>query len=285
MRRSVVAVLLLGVLLVSAPGCQGIRERMAMKKAHELYKAQKYDEAIKKYKEILVMDPGNYTATYQIAMSNLAMYHPGSAHEKDKAYAAASIEHLEKLMAMQAPDKETQERVVKYYLSLLASAEMSDKAIAFMEKELAKDPKNIETVLQLANLYAKKGDFPNAWRYFLKRAEMDPKNKEAWYTVGVVAWERSYKGKEAVSDSEREQTLIPQGLAAFDKAIAIDPDYFDALVYANLLYREKAAVLGRQQRLEEAEVAFTTAKGFAERAQAARKKQMEAEKAKAGAGA
>lgn len=285
MRRSVVAVLVLGVLLVSASGCQGIRERMAMKKAHELYKAQKYDEAIKKYKEILVMDPGNYTATYQVAMSNLAMYHPGSTHEKDKAYAAQSIEYLEKLMTMQAPDKETQERVIKYYLSLLASAEMSDKAIAFMEKELAKDPKNVETVLQLANLYAKKGDFPNAWRYFTRRAELDPKNKEAWYTVGVVAWERSYKGKEMVSDGERETTLIPQGLAAFDKAIAIDPDYFDALVYANLLYREKAALLGRQNRLEEGEAAMKTANEYKDRAQAARKKQMEAEKAKAGAGA
>jgi tetratricopeptide (TPR) repeat protein len=285
MRRSLVAVLVLGVLLVSAPGCQGLRERMAMKKAHELYKAQKYDEAIKKYKEILAMDPGSYIATYQVAMSNLAMYHPGSSHAKDKEYATQAIEYLEKLMAMPAPDEETKERVVKYYLSLLASAEMSDKAIAFMEKELAKDPRNVETVLQLANLYAKKGDFPNAWKYFTKRAELDPKNKEAWYTVGVVAWERSYKGKEMVSDGERETTLIPQGLAAFDKAIAIDADYFDALVYANLLYREKAALLGRQNRLEEAQQAMETANSFKDRAQAARKKQMEAEKAKAGAGA
>jgi len=88
-----------------------------------------------------------------------------------------------------------------------------------------------------------------------------------------------------VSDGERETTLIPQGLAAFDKAIAIDPDYFDALVYANLLYREKAAVLGRQNRLEEAQAAMTTANSFKDRASAARKKQMEAEKSKAGAGA
>ncbi len=285
MRRSLVAVLVLGVLLVFAPGCQGLRERMTMKKGHELYKAQKYDEAIKKYKEILVMDPGNYTATYQVAMSNLAMYHPGSAHPKDKEYANQSIEYLEKLMTLKAPDAETQDRVVKYYLSLLASAEMSDKAIAFMEKELAKDPKNSETVLQLANLYAKKGDFPSAWKYFKRRAELDPKNKEAWYTLGVVAWERSYKGKEMVSDGERETTLIPEGLAAFDKAIAIDPDYFDALVYANLLHREKAAVLGRQNRLEEAQAEMTVANGFKDRAAAARKKQMEAEKAKAGAGA
>lgn len=285
MRRSLVAVLVLVATLVLAPGCQGLRERITMKKGHELYKAQKYDEAIKKYKEILVMDPNNYTATYQIAMSNLAMYHPGSAHEKDKEYANQSIQFLEKLMTMQAPDKETQERVVKYYLSLLSSAEMSDKAIAFMEKELAKDPNNVDTVLQLANLYAKKGDFPNAWKHFTRRAELDPKNKEAWYTVGVVAWERSYKGKETVSDAEREQTLIPQGLAAFDKAIALDADYFDALVYANLLYREKATMLGRQNRLEEAQEAMTTANTFKDRAQAARKKQMEAEKAKSGAGA
>lgn len=252
--------------------------RMTMKEGHDLYKQQKYDEAIVKYKEILDMDPGNYLATYQIAMSNLAMYHPGSTHPKDTEYADQAISYLEKLMTMDAPDDDTKEKVVKYYLSLLASAEKSDKAIAFMEKELEKNPKDKESVLELANLYAKKGDFENAWKYFTRKAELDPNNKEAWYTLGVVAWERSYRGKEMVSDAERETLLIPKGLEAFDKALAIDPDYFDALVYTNLLYREKAAMLGRQGKLEEAQVAMQTADSYKEKATAVRKKQVEEEK-------
>ena len=270
------AAILASFLIVEAE--QDLETKWALEKGQKLYKAEKYDEAIEKYREVLVMDPDNYTATYRIATSNLAMYHPGSTLEKDQEYASQSIQYFEKLLTLQAPDEETQERVVKYYLSVLAAAGLSDKAIAFMEKELAKDQDDLDTVLQLANLYAKTGDFPNAWRYFLKRAEMDPKNKEAWYTVGVVAWERSYKGQEAVSDAEREQTLIPQGLAAFDKAIALDPDYLDALVYASLLYREKAAVLQRQGRSQEAQEATATASTLKDRAQAVRKKQYEEER-------
>ncbi len=278
MRLRSVALIALAGLIVLATGCEGVRMRMTMKEGHDLYKQQKYDEAIVKYKEILDMDPGNYLATYQIAMSNLAMYHPGSTHPKDTEYADQAISYLEKLMTMDAPDDDTKEKVVKYYLSLLASAEKSDKAIAFMEKELEKNPKDKESVLELANLYAKKGDFENAWKYFTRKAELDPNNKEAWYTLGVVAWERSYRGKEMVSDAERETLLIPKGLEAFDKALAIDPDYFDALVYTNLLYREKAAMLGRQGKLEEAQVAMQTADSYKEKATAVRKKQVEEEK-------
>ena len=88
----------------------------------------------------------------------------------------------------------------------------------------------------------KKGDFTKALDYFEKRANMDPSNKEAWYTLGVNCWARSYHGGLAVSQEEREQ-VVDKGIQALEKALAIDPNYFDALSYINLIYREKAKAL------------------------------------------
>jgi tetratricopeptide (TPR) repeat protein len=61
---------------------------------------------------------------------------------------------------------------------------------------------------------------------------------------------RSYNGGVAVSQEEREQ-VVDKGIMALDKALAIDPNYFERLSYINLIYREKAKrwlPSGRMQR-------------------------------------
>jgi hypothetical protein len=45
-----------------------------------------------------------------------------------------------------------------------------------------------------------------------------------------------------VGQEERER-VVDLGIAAFEKALAIDSEYFDALAYINLIYREKAKAL------------------------------------------
>ncbi len=273
--------LLLGIVLfalVVAPGCDRLKVRLAMVQGTKLYKAQKYDEAIAEFKKIVAMDPQNFNANYLIAISNLAMYHPGSTHPKDLAYAQASTDAFEKTLKLTPPgnkdeQKAWHEKLEKYYLSLLTAANKDDKAVEYLEAQRAKSPNDVTVIQQLATYYAK-SDFNKALGAFTKVAELAP-TKEHWYTVGVVCWERSYKGGMAVSDEER-QTLIDTGQAALTKALSMDPDYFEALSYVNLLHREQAKVCANRQDRECYDKELAAADATVKKALEARKKKLAA---------
>lgn len=247
MSRRVLALLVVLSALFVFTGCENLTVRMKMVEGNKHYKAQDYDKAIASYKEILQVQPDNFMATYLIAISNLAQYHPGSQHPKDVGYANESLAYFEKALNMKPPSPDWTEKLEKYYLSLLSASNQEAKAIAFLEKERAKKPNNVGIISQLATYYAKT-DFNKALDAFQKIAQMEP-TKEHWYTVGVVCWERSYKGGAQVSDDERVR-LIGIGQDALKKAIAIDPTYFEAWAYVNLLHREMAKVASNRQDLE-----------------------------------
>lgn len=235
-------VLLCAVCLLATLGCSTIRERIHLNKGVRLYKAQKYEAAIDEFQKILAFDGASWHANYMISISYLALYHPGSTHPKDVEYAEKAAASFKKLLAMDSPDAGTRDKVRAFYVNLLIGADKLDEAVAFFDELLAKEPNNLEYLSQAAQLYAKKGDADKALEYYQKRADADSANKEAWYTIGVVCWERSYRGSQVISNEER-QKVIQRGFAAMEKALAIDPEYVPALSYVNLLYREQAKAL------------------------------------------
>jgi len=259
-------------LAASLFGCGTIKSRTLMNEGNKLYRGQKYEEAIQKYEEILQFAPDHWPANYQIAVSWLASYHPGSTHPKDIEAADKAIVALEKLLSMQAPSPEVVEKVRTFYVGILADANRTDKAVEYYLGLLQKEPANVQLILQLAQIYSKEGNFDGAYEYYNKRANLEPNNKEAWYTVGVVCWERSYRGEQIISREERAD-VVERGLQAMEKALALDADYFDALSYTNLLYREKAKVLANDGKLDEAQVAWQSAEAYVKRALEAKKKQ------------
>ncbi len=268
------AVVGLIVALALMTGCESIRVRYLMNEANKQYVAQNYEQAIKIYEQILRIRPTDWTTNYQVAVSYLALYHPGSTHEKDVMYANNGIQQLEKLLGptLKAPDAATLDKVRGFYIGILQAANMTDKAIAYYEKLVKQEPTNATYHVQLAGLYDKKGDFPGEIREYEKRAELEPQNKEAWYTIGVVYWARSYRGGASVSMEEREQ-LVKKGLDAIDRALKLDPEYFEAMSYKNLLYREQAKVLQAKGDLEGANKMVQQATDIVKKAMEIRKKQ------------
>ena len=259
------------VLTLVAAGCN-VNERIHLKDGNQFYVAKKYDKAIEQYQKILDKNPNHWEANYLTATAYLAMYHPGSEHPKDKEYAEKGLAAFEKTLSLEAPDNEAREKAEKYYLAFLDSTGNTDKAIAYLEAQLAKRPGEVPLINQIASLYQKKGDFTKALEYFEKRANLNPNDKEAWYTLGVNCWARSYHGGAMVSQEEREQ-VVDQGIKALDKALAIDPNYFDALSYINLIYREKAKALAAVGKNEEAGQAYAKADEYQKRAIDIRKAQ------------
>ena len=90
----------------------------------------------------------------------------------------------------------------------------------------------------LAMLYFKKGDFDNGVQWLKKRLEVEGNNPEVYYLIGVQAWDRSYNYPDL--DPALRAKIVDDGLQSLNKAVEIKPDYFEAVSYINLLYREKA---------------------------------------------
>jgi tetratricopeptide (TPR) repeat protein len=261
--------LALAGLAALALGCEATKIRLHMRDGNRLYNAQKYEEAAAEYESILAIDPDHWEANYRTAISYMALFHPGSIHPKDATYAARAIEAFEKTLSLPPPDAESTEKVRGYYLGLLTTANRTDKAVTYLEEQLRQQPDDDALMIQLGSLYARRGEYNKAAELYEKRANAKPQDKVAWYGLGVLCWEHSHRGASQLTIPERE-AVVARGIAALERAIQLDANYFDALSYINLLYREKGNYLGEMGRLDEAQAAFATADDYRSRALAVR---------------
>ena len=150
---------------------------------------------------------------------------------------------------------------------------MADKAKDEFMKVLEQDPNDTTALASLASLaynqavFASAGQeswqkFDEAAKWYKKLIEVDPKNKEAYYSLGVIAWAKWYpalmtaranlrmkpedpgpdQGQEGQGRTEERSTppIIDDGIANLQKALDIDKEYDDAMAYMNLLIRERA---------------------------------------------
>ncbi len=271
-RAAAGAVLALALTLTA--GCSSITVRKEMHEANALYKAEKYEEAVTHYKRVIEADSTHIEAWLNMGYAYRALFHPGSTHEKDVEYARAGIDAFRKVIELDPRNEKAQQ----YFLDFCTVAERYDEAIGYFESELKTSPNDAQLIRQIASLYGKKGDADNALKYFKRWTEVEPSDPVAWYTIGVACWERSYRHKTMISVEERE-AVITQGIAALDKALKIKPDYFDALSYMNLIYREKADLEANRGKNAVAGADFETAQTYMKKALEVRNAQMKAQAA------
>lgn len=238
-RRGVVTVAALLVSAALAGGCNKLKSKQEIKKGNSFFKAEQYQTALASYQEALRLDPGEKKLHKNIGLAYMGMYNPGSKHPKDLEFAAKAIEHLKIYSEAYPADRKAREFLVSMYLS----TERFDDAIAFYQGLVQESPNDVKAMQSLAQMYFKKGDVDNALKWLKKRldTETSPLAKaEVYYFIGVQAWDRSYNFPDI--DPVERARIVDEGLDALNKALQIKPDYFEALSYVNLLYREKAKI-------------------------------------------
>ena len=117
-------------------------------------------------------------------------------------------------------------------------ADRNAQAIGFFADHLKKHPGDLDAAKSIATLSAKAGDFPGALHWYREITLLDGRNPEAFYIYGVVIYEKVHKRPDVIEAANL--TLIEEGKTALGRAIQLRSDYFEALVYLNLLYREQA---------------------------------------------
>lgn len=237
MRRQRAAAAVLFVLAAGVTsGCNKLKAKQEIKRGHEYAKAQQYQTALASYQEALRLDPNEKMLHKAIGYAYMGMYQPGSKHPKDLEMASKAIENMKLYVDAQPEDRKAREVLLSLYLS----TERFDEAISFYQTMLQEDPKDAKAMASLASIYFKKGDFDQGVTWLEKRIEAEPPENrpEIYHLIGAQAWDRSYNYPDI--DPVQRAAIVERGLQALNKAVELRPDYFEAISYINLLYREKA---------------------------------------------
>ena len=211
-------------LLISVTGCQKLKARDQLNKGVQAYKSAKYEEAINHFEQAVNDDP-----KLPMARSYLAT-----------AYAQQVV-----------PDLKTPENL-----------KMATLAIQNFKKVIAESPSNVNAVKGIASIYFNIDQYDKAKQWQEKVLQLDPNDAEAAYTIGSIDWRLAYRNAiKALTDAglkddsqgnvkmpkkvcaaitEENTPLVNEGIQYLQKAIQIRPNYDDAMVYLQLMYRRQA---------------------------------------------
>lgn len=229
-RPLVVPVMLL--LLLPALGCNKFKARAELKHGNALYANEQFKGALAQFQKGLELDPEATFAWRSVGLSALALYKPGDTSPANVKYATTATDAFEKYL-QDFPDDE---KVREYLLSTYVNAKMYDKAMAYLEEQQRTHPNDPQYVNAQVRLLIESGQLPKAEQ--LAQNYTGKGRHELLYTIGVSAWNKAYNDPEL--NFEQRTEMVDTGLAALDKALQAKSDYFEAMVYYNLLYREKA---------------------------------------------
>ena len=230
------AVVALAVTIGLTTSCEKLRARDHLNQGVSAFKNAKYNDAVEHFKTAISLDPTYDVAQLYLATAYMSQWIPG----------AVSPENLR--MAQMATDG---------FLKVLEKNPNDPTALASLASIAYQEASSLPPDQKLAKL-------DEAAKWNKKLIEADSKNKEAYYYLGVISWAKWYpqwitarlnvhmrpedpgplKDKKAKAELNAQYTsIIDDGIANLNKALDIDKEYEDAMVYLSLLIREKADLL------------------------------------------
>lgn len=220
---SVLLVAVLVLMTLAGAGCEKLKARDQLNKGVLAFKGGLYPTAVEHFKLAVSLDPTYPVAREYLAMAYYMQYVPGAESEENNR------------MAKMAED-------------------------GFMQV-LSENPNASVTMAYLAQLKFHQKKLEEAEQWYRKLVGIDASNKAAFYTLGVIAWTKTFtprmekraelgmrpddpgpiKDKKAREELRaRNLPIVEAGLEDLQKALALDPEYDDAMAYMNLLHRERA---------------------------------------------
>jgi TonB family protein len=112
------------------------------------------------------------------------------------------------------------------------------EAEATLMKARAASPSSKDAILALAAFYNRQGSFDKTIASLEEAAQLTPDDPQGYQIIATYYWEKAFKDHRLLP--AEQYTYILQGIAATDRALALKPDYAEALTYKNLLLRLRA---------------------------------------------
>jgi tetratricopeptide (TPR) repeat protein len=196
----------LAILALALASCAKLQARDNLNKGVRAFRDAHYENAVRYFQQAVQLDPDLTTAEIYLGTAYAQQYVPGGRGEDNEKNAQMAIQTFENV--------------------------------------LKREPNNVNAIAGLASVYynlgqADKKQLQKAHDYYMKYAQLDSMNPVPYYTIGALDWLVVYDKSNTFS-TEEQLKFIDEGLANIDKALALNPDYDDAMTYKNLLYRLKA---------------------------------------------
>lgn len=224
---------------LASTGCNQLRARDNLNKGVQAYKQARYPEAVTFFQKAVELDPSFATTHLYLASTYMSQYIPGAESEEN--------------------------------------VRMAENAFKTFQRVLELDPKNELATASIASLYFNQKKFDEAMEWNQKLVGLNPNSKEAFYTMGVIAWtkwlqpDREARNKMGMQPEDpgplkdkkvREELrakhlpMLDEGIANMKKALEIDKEYDEAMAYMNLLIRYRADLVDTpEQYKKEIEIA------------------------------
>lgn len=199
--KKLMTVAFLALLALASTFCAKLEARDHLIKGQTAFKNAKYEDAIGHFQEAMKLDPNLTMAELYLATAYSQQFIPGAMSPENQKNA--------------------------------------DLAIKTFESILAREPKNVSAIAGLAFIYQNTSQYRKAHDYYVMHSELDPNNPIPFYAIGSVNWIMVFD-KANPPAVEEQMKLVDEGIASLDKALALNPEYDEAMSYKNLLLREKA---------------------------------------------
>src|SRR5688572_31084142 len=210
---------------------------MEIRDANDAYAKEDYAAALRHYEKARQIDGKSFPElTRMIGYSRIGMYVPEDKSPQNLQNADKAVQELRQYLKSKPDDSIAREALINLYLN----ADRITDAINYFKEWLSTNKNDIAAVRSVAQLYSKQGDFNESLNWYEKITLLDAKNPEAFYTYGVVCYEKVAKNPPA--DMKERMAIIEKGKLALRKASDLRADYFEALVYLSLLHRQQAPI-------------------------------------------
>jgi tetratricopeptide (TPR) repeat protein len=273
------------VTLTFALGCSELRARQHAREGNKHFREGDYAGAVEAYSASEALHPLP-VVLFNKGLACRQLMLPGAKTERNDRAVDCALAAFSRMKQLNPADL----RAERLYQQTLFDADRFEALAHIYEQALKRDPQDPIALNAMIQVQARWGRFAEALRYTIERAERRPKDAEAQYAVGVFVYNRLFEkggGPEKSNfdpraeglDAKPTPTFAPgdivgeeriqladRGITYLKRALALRPNYADALTYLGLLERQKSFALFDNPT--QWQVAVDSAQGFARRAAA-----------------
>jgi len=234
MRRCVILFALISTAVVA----QDARE--VMNQGIAAFKNANYQQAVGLFQQAVSLDPNNVNAHLYLGTAYMSQWIPGAEAPENAAQGHSAEIEFRRVLELDANNITA--------LASMASLTYHGAPTLAGEEKIRK--------------------LDEAMDWYKRLAAVQPTNKEAAYSMGVIAWAKWYPALMTARASAgmkpedpgplpapvrgelkaKYSSLIEEGITNLDRALVLDPNYDDAMAYLNLLIRERADLLDTKEQ-------------------------------------
>jgi tetratricopeptide (TPR) repeat protein len=256
---------LLVALIVATSGCSELQARRHARAGNGHFQAGDFASAVREYELADEAHPGLFVVSFNLGLACRQMMLPGSRSTEQNQAVDCALAAFQRLKELRPDDP----RGDQLYVQTLFDGDRFDTLVAMYEAQLKNDPNNLAAINSLINVHSRADHWAEALRWSMKRADIEAKDAEAQYTVGVSIYNRLFQkggADKGTYDPRPDLGLDPKdrplkvpppftvgdlvgleririadlGIKYITHAIELRPQYREAMGFMSLLYRQKA---------------------------------------------